>query len=1277
MRGMRDLRQAGRQLGIAAAGIALTIGLVALLLFRSHEDPPATPSNRDSAANTNTQQSAVGRESFVPQPDPAQSKQVTAEPLQATSLQLDDGASVKIPARAVAKAAPAKIVRLKNKPADSPLAQLRSGVYDITLGDGQVQPDAPLEVSIPVTTPPANVNQLSLARWDGQQWVAIPSRYDPRTRTISAGVLHLTPHGAVETTKYEPGPAHAELFREYGAPPEQQGPIRISTSPAVFPRGALVECTVANLENAGTVPARMIVRNTTGEALEFDDGNGKMRPGEGAAMLVNNGGKREMRFKLRVPHNAALGVRKLELTGDGETWRIRPITVVRPPVIIVDIDGMRQDIFYRALGTSQFPALSRISGGAEIGTPGVGSPVEMVGYGNGFALPGATTIFPTVTILGHAAIFSGADVRDYRLGGNQFFDRSVPKKYGFTGYDLFDTAQQSLGEFVVTGDALTNKLILAAPGITTVYQEAAKVYPGLTSVCFNNMYPGDRVKAARWEGMDMRDAIEFKPVSTVAGVDRRMARRAASMIRQHQNMPSEELGIITLYFCGLDHTGHDGTDPATLLDRHHTFLRDVVDPSLGEFVASMSEVMYKNSTFLFVADHGQTDLDAAKQEGLSPALRCFTVSRSNPTIHKFEDLLYEFGYLTDDSVLPVNLATGVLSVNGGMAHIYLRRCKDQIAPAPRGVRPSAVDARMEPNKFENWGAPPRRDQVMSVAQRFWSWNRGEFKPEGNWTQPDDPKEYRNSLELVLLRDCDGVAAGDWAEYRKRPYHVYMGMGMTKPLFDFLRTEEGKKVLVRNGWKADDRDAEFVADRIERMNGPLSGDVVLLPLYPYFYCEYAPLHGEHGSINRQDFEIPFAVFKPAATKDDLTWIRQAIERGVKLDPPGVTGPKKNRAANTDVKATVINLLATRPDEALIAAKPMMRLYPRGEIIGEKIDDKKGMGDSVVLEEGRKGEQIEAGESLCIDGMLNVPDTEIGAEGAPVTVQYLGKTWHSRTRAPGRPWVETGEFSLELPLRRGVQELTITIPYHGQPISRTVRVEFRPPAKKVAAMENGISVNGVSIADLGKRMEEELKSLEAGLASANKGNDPNWIDQAVHRKQLGGLIYLAANMPYTLGLYTKAWQPEKGLELWKAGREKHAALWGGDPSATLSDALTLDKAMKIERYFVSGQRALHCAVANAQWQAGDLDGAYATLKGVDALAAIAYSKKWGTPQSFEVGHILAHNRMQAGDLAGAVKHWEQYSNRIYEQIRQEEGDNHRRRIQLPVWYPSQKEVEALGR
>jgi len=98
-------------------------------------------------------------------------------------------------------------------------------------------------------------------------------------------------------------------------------------------------------------------------------------------------------------------------------------------VFIVDIDGMRQDIFYGVMAGSNAPEhLARIFGTTSRETSpiavtrGTGKQAEALRFTHGYMLRQATSTFPTYTFAAQAPIVTGALPKETGFPGNEWLD---------------------------------------------------------------------------------------------------------------------------------------------------------------------------------------------------------------------------------------------------------------------------------------------------------------------------------------------------------------------------------------------------------------------------------------------------------------------------------------------------------------------------------------------------------------------------------------------------------------------------------------------------------------------------------------------------------------------------------------------------------------------------------------------------------------------------------------------------------------------------------------
>jgi predicted AlkP superfamily pyrophosphatase or phosphodiesterase len=115
-------------------------------------------------------------------------------------------------------------------------------------------------------------------------------------------------------------------------------------------------------------------------------------------------------------------------------------------VLLIDIDGLRPDVFSAALGNGRLPNIERFLGGLQL-AKGVQLPVLAPA--------------PSITFCSQASLFTGAHPGQHGIPGNQFFDRfgsrnqGVPRHYAF---DVGDTLAADDAVLVFTQGLASNCL---------------------------------------------------------------------------------------------------------------------------------------------------------------------------------------------------------------------------------------------------------------------------------------------------------------------------------------------------------------------------------------------------------------------------------------------------------------------------------------------------------------------------------------------------------------------------------------------------------------------------------------------------------------------------------------------------------------------------------------------------------------------------------------------------------------------------------------------------
>ncbi len=832
-------------------------------------------------------------------------------------IRLADGATLQVLRESVDAPTVARMTRLLNAPPSFDRQERVGAVYEVALKAGQ--PRNPVVISLPFDASriPAGrgPDSLALAHWDGSQWRPIASWISAELGFVTAHAPHLSLFSVVSTTKFIKQIATTVLNPT--ASSRDKHPL--------LPRDSTQDCIV--LMVPPHEPNRYTRVEVFGDPLtEVQDEAMAFVAGPGAVFDAASEACSVLRFTIRIPKEARLGLRNLVFSGKGPKCTVpNAFSIGQPLVVIVDIDGLRQDVFYDELQDS-YSTCKHIRGLA--GKPkaaGKSGGLSFIEFENGIALKEATTVFPTVTFAGHAGIFSGCDPRDLNMAGNEWFDRSLrdPYKFAFTGDNLRITGEGDSRASYIGGRA--NDRLLAS-GRTTVYQDAWREMQ-VAGVVHHNMYFGEGRTAAAWKPYTwvVDELLYLGPLHThwllTSYADRHMIAKAIETVRDHDTQSLEDqanagigenLGIVTLYYAGLDHLGHEMSWPQEVRSRQQKYLQEVVEPSLGRLIEAMSEATYKSATFLFVSDHGQTDM--AYPRGHADArVHSFSSPRSNADLHKLQDLLFEWGYNPSGvyrvpnqkpAELYASLSSAVVGLNAGMAHVYLRRSKEGRLLRLR-TTPEIHNLAVTVGEFEPWDRPPSFNQVIQTAENFRRWNEEGLAPV--YRAGEESPLYRSSLDLILVRNVERSGPG-------APYQVYLGPGRIIPFREFL-AKGGNHPFTedRYGWTGSARDADFLADRVSRLQSGVSGDLILIPKYPLFYFEYSPLYGDHGGLGRSDFEVPLVVVRPSPAKDTARRIQALLAKTIDLRT-------KNRPAVTDVKETVLEIFRGRETVPLRQVEP---------------------------------------------------------------------------------------------------------------------------------------------------------------------------------------------------------------------------------------------------------------------------------------------------------------------------------------------------------------------
>lgn len=357
-------------------------------------------------------------------------------------------------------------------------------------------------------------------------------------------------------------------------------------------------------------------------------------------------------------------------------------------LLVIDIDGLRQDVFHQALAAQIIPNLAGLIGGPEAS---LGCHIDPVSPA------------PSITFCAQSTIFTGCHPREHGIAGNQFFDRFGSRTGGVPRFYAFDVGDAlAYDDAVLTFSGQTGLLGQTVdPDAATLYENAARI--GWESAVVYHMLSRG---AGSWIRPSLMDIARLTRGGGLLGMsaeayDREMLDKTLDYLRSGA-CPQ----ILTVYFMGLDHTSHHEGPGAQL-----HYLSHVIDAQVGRLAAQLaSSGLINNLLVAIVSDHGQIEVIPDDRHSLRLS---FPFDR-------------EMGFLFDALGLDVHDkpregpdTDAVVASNGGLAHVYLRR------------------------RYANWDDAPRfEEDVLTVARAFWeAHSTGRYAPD-----------LAGALSMVLVRN---------------------------------------------------------------------------------------------------------------------------------------------------------------------------------------------------------------------------------------------------------------------------------------------------------------------------------------------------------------------------------------------------------------------------------------------------------------------------------------------------------------------------------------------
>ncbi len=332
-------------------------------------------------------------------------------------------------------------------------------------------------------------------------------------------------------------------------------------------------------------------------------------------------------------------------------------------LLLLDIDGLRPDVFLQALEAGSLPNLAALLGGAR--------------FERGIRVP-IVAPAPSITFCSQACLVTGAHPRRHGIPGNQFFDRfgtynnGVPRHFAF---DVGDTLAADDAVRVFTDGLAADRLL-----VPTLFEKWRAA--GRSSLVAGLMYARG---AQEWIKPSLIKLARYTKGGNLFGMDSAdYDRHVLEAVLDHlaaQAAPE----LLFMYFMGLDHESHKhGPDAA-----QRAYLVEQVEPMVGELWSALMKNLGDQTSVLCAvfSDHGQIRVKPDDQHSLRIGF---------PFDREMGHFFSALGLDVHDFPGEDPACDAVMALNGGLAHVYLQ------------------------NQTGHWADPPdfERD-VLPVGRAFW------------------------------------------------------------------------------------------------------------------------------------------------------------------------------------------------------------------------------------------------------------------------------------------------------------------------------------------------------------------------------------------------------------------------------------------------------------------------------------------------------------------------------------------------------------------------------
>jgi len=342
--------------------------------------------------------------------------------------------------------------------------------------------------------------------------------------------------------------------------------------------------------------------------------------------------------------------------GNVEVCNNKPEGIQR--VVIIDIDGLRQDVLYNALDENgAIPNIKTLIGN------------------NYFRSQNHTTVFPSITFAAQASIVTGRYPGSHWITGNSWYNRlNFANNRNYISDDQLTVYWYGLANNDL--NPLTQTIHEA--GLT---KETGSVSSLISFHMYSSREDSTYIKWITPTLWEMRNMVTALPHCWGSfNYDYASIRH---LLEELNNIPKNSDGtiqfdkapkLIFLYLPGLDHCSHgDGSglecqtkECEKCINRQKHYLNDLLDPIIwcliggcnfdSIYLNGLNDLgMIEGTVFIIASDHGQTD---KKEE----------VSKDD-----FEDVIKEF---EKDHLVNIEIAW-----NDGLAHIYMDNKSEMISLA--------------------------------------------------------------------------------------------------------------------------------------------------------------------------------------------------------------------------------------------------------------------------------------------------------------------------------------------------------------------------------------------------------------------------------------------------------------------------------------------------------------------------------------------------------------------------------------------------------------------